>query len=36
MRKKHASDITPERFEEIRPLLQSVRRRTKPTTVNLL
>ena len=35
MRKKYASDITPEKFEEIRPLLQSVRRRTKPTTVDL-
>lgn len=35
MRKKYSSDITPEKFEEIRPLLQSVRRRTKPTTVDL-
>ena len=35
MRKKYASDITPEKFEEILPLLQSVRRRTKPTTVDL-
>ena len=35
MRKKYASDITPEKFEEIRPLLQSVRRRTKPTTGDL-
>ena len=35
MRKKYASDITPDKFEEIRPLLQSVRRRTKPTTVDL-
>ena len=35
MRKNYASDITPEKFEEIRPLLQSVRRRTKPTTVDL-
>ena len=35
MRKQYASDITRERFEEIRPLLQSVRRRTKPTTVDL-
>ena len=35
MRNSYASDITPEKFEEIRPLLQSVRRRTKPTTVDL-
>lgn len=35
MRKKYASDISPEKFEEIRPLLESVRRRTKPTTVDL-
>ena len=35
MRKKYASDISREKFEEIRPLLQSVRRRTKPTTVDL-
>lgn len=35
MRKKYASDITPEKFGEIRPLLQSVSRRTKPTTVDL-
>jgi transposase len=35
MRKKYASDISREKFEEILPLLQSVRRRTKPTTVEL-
>ena len=35
MRKIYASDISREKFEEIRPLLQSVRRRTKPTTVDL-
>ena len=35
MRKKYASDITPEKFEEILPLLQGVRRRTKPVTVDL-
>ena len=35
MRNSYASDITPEKFEQIRPLLQSVRRRTKPTTVDL-
>ena len=35
MRKKYASDITPEKFAEIEALLRSVRRRTKPTTVDL-
>jgi Putative transposase of IS4/5 family (DUF4096) len=35
MRNKYASDVSREKFEEIRPLLQSVRRRTKPTTVDL-
>jgi transposase len=35
VRKKDASDVSREKFEEIRPLLQSVRRRTKPTTVDL-
>jgi transposase len=35
MRKKYASDISGEKFEEIKPLLQSVRKRTKPTTVDL-
>ena len=35
MRKKYASDISREKFEEILPLLQSVRKRTKPTTVDL-
>lgn len=34
-RKKYASDISREKFEEIAPLLQGVRRRTKPTTVDL-
>ena len=29
------SDVSREKFEEILPLLQSVRRRTKPTTVDL-
>ena len=33
--KKYASDISREKFEEILPLLQSVRKRTKPTTVDL-
>ena len=34
-RKKYASDISREKFAEIDPLLRSVRRRTKPTTVDL-
>lgn len=33
-RKKYASDISPEKFAEIQPLLCSVRRRTKPATVD--
>ena len=35
MRKTYTSDVSREKFEEILPLLQSVRRRTKPTTVDL-
>ena len=35
MRKIYASDISPEKFVEIEPLLQSIRRRTKPTSVDL-
>ena len=35
MRNPYASDISREKFEEILPLLQSVRKRTKPTTVDL-
>ena len=35
MRKSYASDISKEKFEEIWLLLQNVRRRTKPTTVDL-
>ena len=35
MRKKYANDISREKFEGILPVLQSVRRRTKPTTVDL-
>ena len=35
MRKPYASDISREKFEEILPVLQSVRKRTKPTTVDL-
>ena len=34
MRKKYASDTSREKFEEIAALLSSVRRRTKPTTVD--
>ena len=34
-RKKYASDISREKFAEIEPLLSSVRRRTKPATVDL-
>ena len=34
-RKPYPSDITLEQFEQIRPLLESVRKRTKPRTVNL-
>lgn len=34
MRKKYASDISREKFAEIQPLLSSVRRRTKPATVD--
>ncbi len=34
-RKTYASDISREKFAEIEPLLRSVRRRTKPTTVDL-
>ncbi len=35
MRKPYDSDITREQFQEILPLLQSVKKRTKPTTVDL-
>jgi transposase len=35
MRQPYASDISRKKFEEILPLLQSVRKRTKPTTVDL-
>ena len=35
MTKSYASDISKEKFEEIRLLLQNMRRRTKPTTVDL-
>lgn len=35
MRKKYPSDISREQFELIRPLLESVRKTTKPRTVDL-
>ena len=34
-RKFYPSDISQEQFERIRPLLESVRKRTKPRTVDL-
>ena len=34
-RKTYPSDITREQFEVIRPLLESVRRKTKPRTIDL-
>jgi transposase len=34
-RKSYPSDISREQFELIRPLLESVRKRTKPRTVDL-
>jgi transposase len=33
--KKYPSDITREQFERIRPLLESVRKQTKPRTIDL-
>jgi transposase len=35
MRKSYPSDITREKFEIIRPFLESVRKKTKPRTVDL-
>jgi len=35
MRKKYPSDISRTSFEQICPLLKSVRKRTKPRTVDL-
>ena len=35
MRKRYPSDISKEAFEEIKPLLESVRKQTKPRTVDL-
>ena len=34
-RRQYPSAISPEQFEQIRPLLESVRKRTKPRTVDL-
>ena len=34
-RKPYPSDISSEQFESIRPILESVRKRTKPRTVDL-
>ena len=34
MTNKYASDVSQKKFEEIRPLLQSARRRTKPRAVD--
>ena len=34
-RKSYPSDISREQFERVRPLLESVRKRTKPRTVDL-
>jgi transposase len=34
-KKKYPSDISREQFEQIRPLLEGVRKRTKPRTVDL-
>lgn len=36
MRKtQYPSDISPEQFEQIQPLLERIRKKTKPRTVNL-
>lgn len=35
MRKKYPSDISKEKFEQIRSLLEGVRKQTKPRTVDL-
>jgi transposase len=35
MRKSYPSDISREAFEQIRPVLEGVRKRTKPRTVDL-
>ena len=35
MRKSYPSDISREQFEKIRPILESVRKKTKPRTLDL-
>jgi hypothetical protein len=35
MRKRYPSDVSREAFEQIHPLLESVRKHTKPRTVDL-
>ena len=35
MRKAYSSDITREQFEAIRPLLESIRQKTRPRTLDL-
>lgn len=35
MRKKYPSDITREQFEKIKPILESVRKKTHPRTLDL-
>ena len=35
MRTKYPSDISPEQFEHVRPLLESARKSTRPRTVDL-
>ena len=35
MRKKYQSDISREQFEQLRPMLESLRKTTKPRTVDL-
>ena len=35
MRKQYDSDITREQFENIRPILEGARRKTKPRTVDI-
>ncbi|MDR0275994.1 MAG: transposase, partial [Burkholderiaceae bacterium] len=35
MRKKYPSDITREQFEQIAPLLEGLRKKTRPPTVDL-
>lgn len=35
MRRQYPSDISREQFEKIRPILEPVRKRTKPRTVDL-